>query len=134
LFKKSGNTGLSSIIKPLDDYEELLMSRTITTDDLRSLIEKKNAITFLDVRRKADYDADREIIPGAEWRDPDKVDEWSAVLPRDKEVVLYCARGGSVSNKVLDRLLAKSFQARYLEGGIAAWITTGNRTDEKRSR
>ncbi len=110
------------------------MSRTITTDDLRSLIEKKNAITFLDVRRKADYDADREIIPGAEWRDPDKVDEWSAVLPRDKEVVLYCARGGSVSNKVLDRLLAKSFQARYLEGGIAAWITTGNRTDEKRSR
>ena len=37
--------------------------------------------------------------------DPEKVDEWGPELPRDKDVVIYCARGGSVSNKVLDRLL-----------------------------
>jgi hypothetical protein len=37
-------------------------------------------------------------MPGAEWRDPEKVDEWIKELPADKEVVLYCVRGGTVSN------------------------------------
>jgi rhodanese-related sulfurtransferase len=38
-----------------------------------------------------------------------------------------------VSNKVLDRLLEKKIQARYLEGGIAAWKAAGKRTTRQRS-
>lgn len=49
------------------------MDRTIKPNELQSLTEKK-AVTILDVRRKADYDADNIVIPGAVWRDPDNVD------------------------------------------------------------
>jgi len=39
--------------------------------------------------------------------------------------VLYCVRGGSVSNSVLDNLRAKQINARFIEGGIVAWKEAG---------
>jgi rhodanese-related sulfurtransferase len=104
------------------------MRRTITTEELRTLLDQRKEVTILDVRRRTDHDADPTRISAAEWRDPDKVDEWGKDLPKDKNVVIYCARGGSVSNAVLDKLMEKSITARYLEGGIAAWKAAGNKT------
>lgn len=101
--------------------------RTITPTELK---EGAAEYTVIDVRRKADYDG--ETILNAEWRDPDKVGEWATSLPAGKEIVLYCARGGSVSNRVLDSLLAVDIKARYLEGGIEAWKRTGSTVGEKR--
>ena len=105
------------------------MARTITRDDLKRLLDAKKEVTLLDVRRKADREADPDAIPGAVWRDPEKVQEWGPGMPKDSNVVIYCARGGSVSNAVLDLLLDKKIAARYLEGGIAAWKAAGNRTE-----
>jgi len=109
------------------------VNRTITNDELKTLLDTNKDLTIIDVRRKADLDAAAEAVPGAPWRDPDKVGEWSKDLPKDKNVVIYCARGGSVSNKVLDQLLEKKIQARYLEGGIAAWKAAGGKTIRYRS-
>jgi rhodanese-related sulfurtransferase len=97
------------------------MERTIKSEELKEQIASGKDVIVLDVRRKSDYDADKNTLPNATWHDPEKVDEWSKELPRGKDIVIYCARGGSVSNKVLDQLLDKKIQARYLEGGIAAW-------------
>jgi rhodanese-related sulfurtransferase len=99
--------------------------RTIRPEDLKEQLAARNDLILLDVRRRSDYDADQETLPGAEWRDPDKVDEWSRDLPRDKNVVVYCVRGGSVSNAVLDHLQEKNVQARFIEGGIVAWKAAG---------
>ena len=54
------------------------MERTIQPEDLKEQLATRKDLILLDVRRKADYDADQEKLPGAEWRDPDKVDEWSS--------------------------------------------------------
>lgn len=96
------------------------MNRTITPEELKS---KMGEVTLLDVRRKTDYDG--RSIRNASWHDPEQVDQWAKELPTDKEVVLYCARGGSVSNKVLDSLLEKNIKARYVEGGLEAWKRVG---------
>ena len=100
------------------------MSRTITPNDLKPLVEKE-AVTVLDVRRSNDYDADKVKLPGAEWKNPEQLPEWSAKLSKEKEIVIYCARGGSVSNSVLDGLLGKGFKARFIEGGIEGWKGAG---------
>jgi rhodanese-related sulfurtransferase len=100
------------------------MSRTITPNDLKPLVEKKS-VTLLDVRRQNDFAADTVIVPGAQWKNPEQMAEWSKTLPRDQEVVLYCARGGSVSNSVLDHLLGQGVKARFIEGGIEAWKAAG---------
>lgn len=106
------------------------MSRTISPKDLKPLVEKKS-VTVLDVRRKNDFEADAVTLPGAQWKNPEQMAEWSKTLPRDKEVVIYCARGGSVSNAVLDHLLSQDLQARYIEGGIEGWKQAGGATRAK---
>jgi len=101
------------------------MSRTITPQALKEHIDKDNNILVLDVRRNADYEADREMIPGAVKHNPDQVDQWAQEIPNDKGVVVYCIRGGSVSNSVVDKLLAAGVSARYIEGGWEAWKKSG---------
>lgn len=106
------------------------MSRTISPQDLKALLVRQD-VTLLDVRRKSDFDADAAQLAGAQWRNPEQMAEWSKTLPRDKKVVIYCARGGSVSNAVLDHLLGQGLQARYIEGGIEGWKQAGGATAAK---
>lgn len=107
------------------------LSRTVTPRELEHM---KASVTLFDVRRRADYDVDPEMIPGATWRDPDRVDDWARDIAADAEVVIYCVRGGSVSNAVLDQLLARNLHARYVEGGFVAWKGAGRPTETKASR
>jgi len=44
-------------------------------------------------------------LPDAQWKNPDQMTEWSKALPKGQEIMIYCARGGSVSNAVLNHLL-----------------------------
>ena len=98
------------------------MERTIKPQVLKANLD---AVTLIDVRRKSDLDMDPSKLPGATWYDPEQIETWAAQLPKEKEVVLYCVRGGSVSNSVLDTLLSKGINARFIEGGIVAWKEAG---------
>ena len=101
------------------------MGETITPQELKALLDNKSA-TVCDVRREADYQADPRTSAGAEWHNPELVDEWAAQLPKDKPVAIYCVRGGSVSKSVHAALTAKGFDVQYVEGGLAAWDSAGH--------
>ncbi len=107
------------------------MNRTITPDELKQLLYLRKNILVLDVRRKNDYQTDGQKIPGAAWLDPDKLAQWSTALPLDRDIVIYCVHGGSVSNSVVDQLQAKGVKARFIEGGIEAWKTAGGEVTGK---
>jgi rhodanese-related sulfurtransferase len=100
------------------------MSRTIQPQELKAMLGSRD-VTVIDVRRRNDYIADHSAIPGASWHDPTQIDDWCDTLPRGREVVLYCVRGGTVSNSVVDALQAKGLKARFIEGGISAWKDAG---------
>lgn len=100
------------------------MDRTIAPQTLMAELAGKY---LLDVRRAADREASGEQLAGADWKDPEKLADWADALPRDRDIVLYCVRGGTVSNGVVDALQAKGFQARFIEGGIEAWKAAGGR-------
>ena len=106
------------------------MSRMISTQDFKNIQDSKD-VKVIDVRRKEDYTADNTVIPGSTWFDPANIDNWCTTMPQDKEVVLYCVRGGGVSNSVVDTLQAKGVKARFIEGGIAAWKEAGGKVTPK---
>jgi len=106
------------------------MSRTISTQEFKSMLGNKS-VNIIDVRRKDDYAADSSAIPGSTWLDPAQIDTWSETMAKDKEVILYCVRGGAVSNSVVDALQAKGLKARFIEGGIAAWKEAGGSVMQK---
>ena len=102
------------------------MQRTIKPESL-----KPDEVLVLDVRREADYAASKETLPGALWKNPEKIDAWIGALPRTQDVVIYCARGGTVSNSVVDRLQAEGIKARFIEGGIEGYKAAGGRISRK---
>ncbi len=106
------------------------MSRTISTQDFKNIQDSKD-VKIIDVRRKEDYTADNSVIPNSTWFDPANIDNWCTTMPQDKDVVLYCMRGGGVSNSVVDTLQSKGVKARFIEGGIAAWKEAGGKVVPK---
>lgn len=98
------------------------MERTISPDTLKSELAGKY---ILDVRRVDDRNASREQLAGANWKDPEQIAEWADNLPKDQDIVLYCVRGGGVSNSVVDALQAKGLKARFIEGGMEGWKVAG---------
>ena len=88
----------------------------------------------LDVRRAGAFAQAATMIPGAEWRDPAMVADWSRELPPDREVIVYCVYGHEVGRATAMRLRAAGVKARYLHGGIDAWQAAGNATVPKGAR
>jgi Fe-Mn family superoxide dismutase len=80
---------------------------------------------LLDVRRAGVFDNASSMIPGARRRDPVSVAQWSAELPQDREVVVYCVYGHEVGRATALRLRAAGLNARYLRGGIDGWQSAG---------
>lgn len=104
------------------------MQRTITLNELQTLLAAGPSITLLDVRRSDDREKEPAAIANARWLDPAAVEGWSNSLDTDSEIILYCARGGSVSNAVVDVLQARGLKARFIEGGLEAWKANGGTT------
>jgi Fe-Mn family superoxide dismutase len=92
--------------------------------------EVANAV-LLDVRRAGVYDQANTMIPGARWRDPARVAEWSGELPADREVIVYCVYGHEVGRATALRLRAAGLRARYLRGGIDGWQAAGHTLNPK---
>lgn len=86
----------------------------------------------LDVRRAGVFEQATTVVPGARWRDPAAVADWSAALPRDASVVVYCVYGHEVGRATAMRLRAAGVNARYLRGGIDGWQAAGQALDIKK--
>lgn len=99
--------------------------RSIDVQKVKSLLDAGDTLTLLDVRRPADLANAQWQLAGAVWQDPSQTAVWAAGLPRHRSVVIYCVRGGSVSNQVVDSLRAQGLDAMYIEGGIEAWQAAG---------
>lgn len=106
------------------------MIRSINTEELSSFLKNKSTMTLLDVRRKTDYEASPQKITGAKWHDPETMDTWIEALPVDTFTVIYCVKGGSVSQSVADRLQKNGLEAVFLEGGLKAWTENGQPVEE----
>jgi Fe-Mn family superoxide dismutase len=101
------------------------MERTLTCALLQALIADRARITLLDVRRRPAFEAEPRLIPGAVWRDPERIDGWAALLNPNRSVVVYCVHGHEVSHGVAGRLRGLGHDAALLEGGIEAWKAAG---------
>lgn len=98
------------------------MERTISPGALKGVL---NEVVILDVRRQVDYATFGDVMLRSVWRNPEGIDTWLGELPTDRDVVIYCVHGGSVSNSIVDRLRAAGVRARYIEGGIEGWKAAG---------
>lgn len=105
----------------------LLDDHSITPEALHDLLESKQDILIFDVRLPLDLLTDSEIIPGAKRLAPQEVIHNPALIPKEKDTVVYCTcPSDETSRSILHRALAmKLLRIKLLKGGLAAWKAKG---------
>jgi rhodanese-related sulfurtransferase len=81
----------------------------------------------IDVRKPEAFRAEPATIPGAVWRDPSALADWSGELPPGRAVVVYCVHGHEVSRNARDALRRQGVDADLLAGGFEGWKAAGGR-------
>ena len=112
--------------------EQLEMERhSITPEDLHALLASNQELLLLDVRQPLDLLAYPEIIPRAQRIAPNEVLENPALIPQEKDAVVYCTcPSDKTSRIVLRRALSFHFnRVKFLKGGLAAWKAKGYPVD-----
>ncbi len=98
------------------------MQDSISPAQLKALLDGGANVTVLDVRRRQHRVEVEHPVPGATWRDPEAIAEWSRELEDGARVVVYCVHGHNVSQGARDHLRERGHDACIVEGGIEAWV------------
>jgi rhodanese-related sulfurtransferase len=101
------------------------MADSISVPELSAYLVNHRNMMLIDVRRKSDFEQAPQKIAGARWHDPEAIADWIGSVPKDQDVVVYCVKGGSVSQSVTAHLKQKACRVKFLEGGIKAWRESG---------
>jgi membrane protein DedA with SNARE-associated domain len=68
---------------------ELRIAR-ITVEELKHKLDSGEDLAIVDLRHSMDFEADPETIPGAFRVDAKELEDKNELLPRDREIILYC--------------------------------------------
>lgn len=95
--------------------------------------EQGNTPPFVvDLRHPLDYLPDPRVIPGALRIGPNEIRQHSEIIPRDRDVVLYCTCPSEETSAKLALQLHKLgiYRVRPLRGGFDGWKTAGYPLEE----
>jgi membrane protein DedA with SNARE-associated domain/rhodanese-related sulfurtransferase len=108
-------------------YRALRLAR-ITVEELRGLMERGKQPVVVDVRSQVARKADNRVIPGALLMDVEELDARLHELPKDRDIVFYCACPNEASAAQLaKRLIEMGYtRVRPLAGGLEAWLAAGH--------
>jgi rhodanese-related sulfurtransferase len=102
-------------------------THSITPEDLHALLASNQELLLFDVRQPLDLLAYPETLPHAHRIPPNEVLENPALIPQEKDAVVYCTcPSDKTSRIVLRRALKLHFnRVKLLRGGLAAWKEKG---------
>jgi superoxide dismutase, Fe-Mn family len=94
---------------------------SITVDEVKAMVAAGTPVQIIDTRPKHYSSKSRDIMEGAIWRDPERVDEWMGDLSKTEPVVTFCVYGFHIGCETAATLRKAGFDARYMSGGHFAW-------------
>ena len=95
----------------------------ITADELKQMMDNGHEMMIVDLRQPLDIQADPYTIPGALRMAMEELEQRHHEIPRDRDVVLYCACPNEATAARMALLLKKNgiTRVRPLAGGVEAW-------------
>jgi rhodanese-related sulfurtransferase len=107
------------LAKRMRDRREM-ERHTITPEALQALLASNQDVLIFDVRQPLDLLGDSVIIPSAQWLAPDEVRANPLLLPKERDLVVYCTcPSDKTSRIILHRALAMGFlRIKFLKGGL----------------
>jgi rhodanese-related sulfurtransferase len=113
-------------VKAVKERRDLEL-HSITPEDLYAQLNAKMEVLLFDVRQPLDLLTESEIIPGARRVPPKEIEDNAKLIPRDREVVVYCTCPSDATAKLISqRAQALHFtKVKFLKGGLGGWKQKG---------
>jgi superoxide dismutase, Fe-Mn family len=93
----------------------------MTVEEVKEMLDSGKPIQVIDARPRHYTTRAQDIMEGATWRDPERVDEWIGELSKTDPVVTFCVYGFHIGCETAETLRKAGFDARYMAGGHYAW-------------
>ena len=106
--------------RPLEQ-KEFAGIPSISVEEVRAMMNSGTPVQIIDTRPKHYTTKAQDIMEGAVWRDPERLDEWIGTLSKTEPVVTFCVYGFHIGCQTASTLRKAGFDARYMEGGHSAW-------------
>ena len=98
---------------------------SIGPEEVKTMLDAGKAVKVVDTRPKHYFSRSQDMVAGAVWRDPDRMQDWIGELSKSEPVVVFCAYGFHVGCKTAAALRDAGFEASYMRGGHSAWKAIG---------
>lgn len=93
----------------------------ISVEAVTAMLAAGTPVQIIDARPRHYTTKAGDIMEGAVWRDPERVDEWIGELSKTEPVVTFCVYGFHIGCETAITLRKAGFDARYIAGGHYAW-------------
>ena len=93
----------------------------ISVEEVAAMLKAGTPVQIIDARPRHYTTKSQDIMDGAVWRDPERLDEWIGELSKTEPVVTYCVYGFHIGCETAITLRKAGFDARYMAGGHYAW-------------
>lgn len=97
----------------------------IAPEEVKAMLDEGKSVQFIDARPRHFVSRTQDIIDGATWKDPERVQEWAGELSKSDPVVVFCAYGFHVGCKTAIALRDQGFDAKFMKGGHSGWRAFG---------
>ncbi|MGH6609843.1 MAG: Fe-Mn family superoxide dismutase [Burkholderiaceae bacterium] len=108
--------------------EEFADVPAVSVEEVKAMMDSGKPVQIIDTRPRHYVSRMQDIMDGAQWRDPDRVNEWVGELSKNDPVVTFCVYGFHVGCKTATALRDAGFDASYMKGGHSAWKAIGGTT------
>ena len=106
--------------RPLEQ-KEFADVPSISVEEVREMMKSGTPVQIIDTRPKHYTTKAQDIMDGAVWRDPERLDDWIGTLSKTEPVVTFCVYGFHIGCQTASALRKAGFDARYMAGGHYAW-------------
>ena len=97
----------------------------VQPEEVKAMLDRGERVQFIDARPRHYASRDGDIVQGAVWKDPERVQDWAGELSKSEPVVVYCAYGFHIGCKTAIALRDAGFDAKFMKGGHSAWKAMG---------
>ena len=99
----------------------------ITPEELKQRIDAQEDVVIVDLRHSIEFDAEPQTISGAVHMDPADLEEAIEVIPRDREIILFCScPNEATAAQMALRLRSRGItRIRPLAEGLEGWRKRG---------
>ena len=93
----------------------------MSVEEVAAMLAAGTPVQIIDARPRHYTTKAQDIMEGAVWRDPERVDDWIGELSKTEPVITYCVYGFHIGCETAITLRKAGFDARYMAGGHYAW-------------